>query len=101
MRQDRLLEIVGRIVQRPQTWNQEVYHERTECGTAHCVAGHAQVDAGDFNPANWHMSLRTTWSSAVRYLDLNDSEAGYIFDPDRSLEELIEVAVTGKVPEVW
>lgn len=101
MRQDRLLEIVGRIYQRPETWNQNVYHEKTECGTAHCVAGHAQVDAGDFDPVRWNRSRSTTWSSATSYLELSEHEAGYLFDPDRSIEDLVAVAVTGAVPEVW
>lgn len=92
MRQDRLLEIVGRIYQRPETWNQNVYHTETECGTAHCVAGHAEVDAGEYMGTMY--IRRTTWSSAVRYLDLNENQASWLFDPDRKLEEIIAFAIS-------
>lgn len=91
MRQDRLLEIVGRIYQRPETWNQTEWHR----GTAHCVAGHAQnalrgivftdpCDYASYDGAKW--------------LDLSRKEADWLFDIDRTLDELIRAAVTGDIP---
>ncbi len=87
MRQDRLLEIVGRIYQRPETWDQTVYH--SACGTAHCVAGHAQVDSG--------VDVRTgsTWPDAEMWLELDAGEAGGLFSPNRILEDLLRAAITG------
>lgn len=90
MRQDRLLEIVGRIYQRPETWDQHVYH----CDTSHCVAGHAQIDAGKYCPGTW----RSAWPDAVEWLELSKEQAGWLFDFDRTLPELIHFATTGRRP---
>lgn len=88
MRWDRYIAIIGRITQRPECHEQAVYH----CGTAHCVAGHAQIDSGGI-PDDWHC-----WADAVRWLDIDHEEAGYAFDQDRTLAELQELAITQKFP---
>lgn len=97
MRQDRLLEIVGRIYQRPEIWDQHCY--MNECDTAFCVAGHAQNDSGyGPNIDHWKVRLRTVRSDAINWLDLGEDEAHWLFGGDRTLPELIHFATTGKRP---
>lgn len=89
MRQDRLLEIVGRIYQRPETWNQDVYH--SDCGTAHCVAGHAQNDMRGAQ----RCSTVDAFNDARIWLDISREEAWWLFYSYRTLDDLIRAAITG------
>lgn len=85
MRQDRLLEIVGRIYQRPETWSQDVWH----CGTRHCVAGHAQ------NDMRGYACTGIAYSDGKEWLQLTEREAQWLFYGDPSLEEIIRAAISG------
>jgi hypothetical protein len=70
--------VLDRIEANPNIWNQSEWH----CGTSHCFAGHAQIDAG--LPENWN----TTRTDARIHFGFTQSEANYYFCPYRSLEEL-------------
>jgi hypothetical protein len=91
MRQDRLLEIVGRIYQRPETWDQEMYH----CGSAHCVAGHAQNDMYGRIFTSGIFTSGFAFADGRIWLDLGRQEAEWLFDPVRTLDDLIRAAITG------
>lgn len=93
--QQRLLEIVGRITQRPEIWNQSSAH----CGSAHCVFGHAQIAR--------HLAIGIVecydhltpfaYLDGMDWLQLTAAEANYIYSSYRSLEELQHFAITGKM----
>ena len=84
---DRLAAIVARITADPACWNQEHWH----CGTAHCLAGHAQIDAGK------GVKTCTTEADAVAWLGLTQAEAYYLFDANRTLADFGTVVTQGFV----
>lgn len=103
MRNDRLLEIVGYITQHPEEWIQDVYH----CGTAHCVAGHAEL--------RWYKLVGRCFTNldgfvsdavgnAHMYLEVCDCEdypfLDWMFAPRRTLAELQIGAILGRQPTV-
>lgn len=90
MRWDRYIAIIGRITQKPKVWNQGRYH--SHCGTAHCVAGHAQIDAGK------RMRWLNAWEVGMTWLDIDDRQAQHVFDACRTLDELQHLAITQKFP---
>lgn len=90
MRQDRLLEIVGRIYQNPSCWDQDVYH--SWCGTRHCIAGHAQIDSGNVP------NVTFTYVDAKAYLDLSLEQANFLCYSEFTIDELIQIAITGVIP---
>lgn len=70
--------VLDQITQHPETWDQYTWH----CGTTHCFAGWAQILSGQ--PA-----CETTVRRDARiYLDLNLTEANYLFSRHRTLTDL-------------
>lgn len=43
---DLLRRVLKQIDEHPETWYQDAYAKRTECGTVFCIAGHAVVLSG-------------------------------------------------------
>ena len=77
MNYERLAKIVKHIKKHPETWDQQNWH----CGTTHCVAGHAQINAG-------HVADRSTVrQDARRFLELSYVDAQYLFSCDRTLTD--------------
>jgi hypothetical protein len=76
--QKRLSTILARIEADPACWDQAAWH----CGTAHCLAGHAQLDAvaGECN-----MSVSQV---ARSWLGMSHAVANWAFDSARSLPDL-------------
>ena len=70
--------IIAKIEANPQCWDQTTWH----CGTAHCYAGHAQIESG-VKP-----NVDTVRHDARIWLNLSRAEADYLFEGDRSLAEL-------------
>ena len=77
--------ILKKIKKYPESWNQRSYH----CGTAHCIAGHAQIEMGK-PPLD-----RDARSDAREYLDLSFAEADYIFAIPRTIEDFDKFLKTG------
>lgn len=69
--------IIAKIEADPSCWNQKKWH----CGTTHCYAGHAQIEAGQAPGGDVRRDART-------FLDLNSWQADYAFCINRSLKEL-------------
>lgn len=128
MNQKLLKKIVAYIKANPEHWNQGSWH----CGTSHCVAGFAELDAVGyslgtkaftdkidklrwFHPKKIAAGARkrfwkflraridsgkgtSTYSIGQEHLRLTQEEANYLFDGTRSLDQISEVARTGKFP---
>lgn len=77
--------VLAQIEARPETWDQSIWH--TDCGTAHCFAGWAQVLEG--LPA----SVFSVVDDARKALGFTPYEAAHYFASNRTLEELKELAV--------
>lgn len=107
--QQRLLAIVGRIYQDQTCWVQSKWH----CGTAHCVAGHAQIDMLKSEGVSYkqnHYSItdnddilvddeyQSPPAHAQGWLELTLDERWWLFDSQRTLKELIDIAITGNFP---
>lgn len=75
---DRLRTIIERIEANPTCWNQIRWH----CNTAHCIAGHAQLDAG--HAADDYKAER----QARDWLGLLGGDAQWLFTSWRTLPEL-------------
>ena len=74
--------ILDQIKKHPETWNQCEWH--SECGTAHCIAGWAQVHSGKYNK-DYEYSYAC--KDAQKWLELTYAEAEYLFSPYRTMEE--------------
>ena len=93
MRQDRLLEIVGRIVQRPETWDQFNFMPNTNEDPV-CVLCHGARDSG----VDVTSPTAEVFRAGKAYLGLRGDDAHWLFAPLRTLPELIQFATTGKRP---
>lgn len=71
--------ILIQISDHPETWYQRQWH--ADCGTAHCLAGWAQVHAG--KPA----TIDSVEIDARRHLGLTANEAAWLFAPSRTFAE--------------
>jgi hypothetical protein len=128
-----LRKIVKHIKANPDTWRQSAWH----CGTSHCVAGFAELDAAGYSlgsaafnskldakrwwdkPSSgsaWYTRTRfwrfiqarrkqqlpvSTCSIAQDHLRITDRQADYLFSASRSLDQLSEVARTGRFPDQY
>lgn len=86
----RLSDIVSRIEANPEVWDQRVWHSR--CGTAHCVAGHAQIDSGE--PEN----PKKAYEDGLEWLELTEDEAEWLFNDSRTIADFRRVLVTEEIP---
>jgi len=92
MRKDRLAVIVGTIKANPACWVQGAFH--TSCGTAHCIAGHAQINAG------LEQDSFTARRDAMVWLELNGKESNYLFYSGRTIADFERVLSEGfDIPE--
>jgi hypothetical protein len=96
---DRYIAIIGRITQRPECWHQEWY--RNDCGTAFCVFGHAQRDAGRPYSSSRVNTEACEWLGIPygdRAYNAHSEESFYVAHWTRTLAELQELAITQKFP---
>lgn len=82
MNEERFRQVLEQIENHPETWDQTDWH--SDCGTAHCFAGWAQILSGA--PIVKGHARR----DARIYLDLSRDEADYYFNGDRTLEDFRE-----------
>lgn len=122
-----LLETLEHIKNNPQQWRQEFWfinfdhngkeihsaitlnvEELNQCGSAFCFAGHAAIKRGAVPPkvdAPWHTGWRVNGEPvedfAAAELGINHDQAGVLFDPDNTLEDLEKfVEVLIKYPNI-
>jgi hypothetical protein len=76
--QKRLATILSRIAADPSCWWQMMWH----CDTAHCLAGHAQIDAG--LPPNG----ATAAIDGAEWLGMSQAVADWAFYRERTLDDL-------------
>lgn len=88
----RLDEVIQHIKAHPETWDQGVYH--SPCGTAHCLAGHAQIFAGLDPSANHAKEDATTW------LGLKLIEGCFLFNGRRTIQDFEDFR-DGKLELSW
>jgi hypothetical protein len=74
----RLAAIIKRIDSDPSCWDQTSWH----CGTAHCLAGHAQIDAG--LPPNRAAAA----TDGAEWLGMSEAVSKWAFRGGRTLDEL-------------
>lgn len=95
---DYLRRVLARIDGNPELWDQNVLAQKTECGTACCVAGHTVALAGySFYFDIDGSSFTTTdgvgvWGLARTLLGISEMEAGDLFDGDNDRQGIQLVA---------
>jgi hypothetical protein len=87
MNLERFKIIVNRIKDNPSCWNQKVWH----CGSAHCIAGHAQIDSGKAADG------ATARRDAIEWLDLSEQEANCLFAAHRTIKDFETVIARGSI----
>jgi hypothetical protein len=77
MNLERLNKIIEQITLHPETWKQKVWH--TDCGTAHCIAGWAEVFSLGLNLGlttdtkyNSNVTAKSIVNIAIEYLEIDD-----------------------------
>jgi len=100
MKLERFRDIVTQIECNPESWCQEIYH--SSCGTAHCIAGWAEVHAGlsgiHKHPESDEDPFDTTVRIAKKWLSLNGSQSRWLFDGYRDMEDFYAVLGVGSCP---
>ena len=96
---DRMQAIVDRITANPECWDQAYWHNY--CRSTHCIAGHAQLDAG--LPADGD----TAWRDALDWFEIPiygvevwymHPIALWLFSPFRTLDDFRElIRFSGKI----
>ena len=94
MNKERFAVILDTIKANPACWNQGMWHSR--CGTAHCIAGHAQINAGKAT------NRITAKEDGIKWLDLTYKEAKHLFSSERTIADFERVLSEGfDKPETW
>lgn len=97
----RLKAIILEIETNPQHWDQSTWH----CGTQHCLAGLSQLAMMNLPSATDSEELSEMYCSveidAMLYLELNQSQADYLFSTHRTLADFKQVALDGEVPRCF
>jgi hypothetical protein len=106
-----MVAIYQHIKAHPETWKQDVYAERIDCGTAYCVAGWAVTRAGDelvwpegaklaqfVVVGSGHEKIKVR---AAHLLGLTEDQADDLFDAVNDLYDIREIItdITGVDPE--
>jgi len=77
--------VLAKIESDPNCWDQSNWH----CGTKHCFAGWAQILSGK------EPNVHTVRTDAREFLDIDKPYADYLFDPDRTINDLKDIASGG------
>ena len=78
--------IMETIEKNRKLWNQKQYHSPKKCGTAHCIAGWAQILTGN-KERDWN-----AWNDGRRVLELEYEDAEGMFFCDATLTKIKKVA---------
>lgn len=85
------------------SWNQYAWFERFDCGTACCIAGYVATRNGEqpvFTPGS-REALTVEGTDGVQHsiqtyatelLGITSIEAGWLFDGDNDLVDIVEIA---------
>jgi hypothetical protein len=109
---ERLLDVLTYITEHPERHNQEIWVERSDCGTTACLAGWTVMRHGDTiewrpypavsiagavtiadtvtvegDPDTWDIPSR-----AAHLLGLNHTDAEYLFSPLNTITDLWDIA---------
>lgn len=85
MNVDRYLSALRRIQRHPHLWDQTKW-----CGTAYCLAGHAQLLSGKKSNKFDTASVKY---DAADWLGVSWSVAHWLFRPERTIEDFQRVAI--------
>lgn len=97
MNKERLLAILDHIKKHPECHDQTRWE--SFCGTKRCIGGHSIVMFSDLcGPGllNLNWEIFNFWKEACDLLDLSAMEANYLFDIDRTIEEIEEYILFGE-----
>ncbi len=109
-----LRRILEQIESHPETWNQETWHSygnwnpvtEKSCGTAHCVAGWAEIICGEYDEKTGERSNRLEIMGheivGSLLLGLSRTEGKYLFDSSRTLlqvKDFLEMHEFGQSPD--
>lgn len=111
MNTERLKAIIDEIKANPHTWDQFCYHLVTNCGTAHCIAGHAQLHMRTGNITRAQLTgtgciidgkEHGAYYDGREWLDLSARQAAYLFEVIRTMGEIEQFCQNGGlVPDDW
>lgn len=74
--------VLDKITADPSSWDQDSWHcGTTHCETTHCFAGWAQILSGK------EADTITARNDAVRFLELTEAEAEYLFHTQRTIQD--------------
>jgi len=93
MNKERFAVILDTIKANPACWDQGAFH--TSCGTAHCIAGHAQINAGK------EQHIPSALLDGAEWLGLTRDEADVLFSSYRTIKDFERVLSEGRIPEEW
>jgi hypothetical protein len=104
MNKRRLGNIIRKIKANPDCWVQEMWH--TDCGTAHCIAGHAEIAALRAQGSRARLTSDNSGEQceeiAALWLDLGPCQANYLFCPNQTLSAIEQFYESGgKIPDKW
>lgn len=101
MNMERFVAIIDHIRTDPDSWDQIDYH--SDCGTAHCIAGHAQLRAmGSANASKFTIPYdsKAVYHAAKAWLEIGDTESLWLFHYARSMEDFERVIRQGLALQV-
>ena len=92
--QQRILAVIDEIVEHPERHDQAGWH--SPCGTMHCFAGLADVQAGNVAPkgvkigsAEWEDWAELTSVRATEWLGITEDEADELYDGSNRTDDLL------------
>jgi len=87
MNAENFAKVIAAIDADPSSWDQIHWH--SWCMTTHCFAGHAQILSGAplKKREGGHDFSSFAGSDAIRWLDLTDYDADYLFNPCRTMDD--------------
>lgn len=105
MNTERLKAIIATIKAQPETWKQTSWHfnrsKEHPCGTAHCIAGFAELAYLGSDKPTSPREMMCAEGNAMRWLELDQDQAHYLFSPIRTLPEIEKFAETeGYIPYI-
>lgn len=95
MNRENFKRVLDTIRANPESWNQWDWH--SECGTAHCFAGHAEILSGVRSDEFFY---KTTFEIAKKWLGLTEREASYIFRSNRTMEDFEDFYLAEQIPNL-
>lgn len=86
MNYDNFNAVLAHIEQHPEEWNQNMWN-MLGCGTGCCIAGHAEAMFANSR----ERAMEPTRDNGAKYLGLNEFQARWLFEHDRTLDDFRRV----------